>query len=249
MINTIIIEDEQHCVDRLVYLIHAHASPFNILAICNTVEEGIKATNELDPDLIFLDIEIHNQTGFDYLKELVKIEFEIIFTTAFANYAVRAIRFSPFDYLLKPIDEDDFRDTIDRLNQKTAPPNIREHIEVLLDHLSTKNTSKKITIPTADGFILINISDIIYCEADTSYTHVFTTTNSKITVSKPLKHFENLLQNNDFFRIHSAHLVNLNHILKYTKGKGGYVTMSNNIAIDVSTRRKNEFLNLVLNNK
>jgi two-component system LytT family response regulator len=247
MIKAIIVEDEQHCVDRLLYLISSYTNTLNIIAICNTVSEGVKATNELQPDLVFLDIEINNQTGFDYLKQITNINFEIIFTTAFENYAIKAIKFSAFDYLLKPIDEDDFKGTIKRLNEKLLQPSISEQVEVLLHNLNSKEASKRITIPTAEGLIFLDIIDIIYCEADASYTHIFTTSNSKLTVSKPLKHFENLLQNNDFFRIHSAHLVNLNHVKKYTKGKGGYVTMSNNDAIDVSTRRKNEFLNLLSN--
>ena len=248
MLNTIIIEDEQHCADRLLKLISKHSDTFNVLAVCNTVKEAIITTDRLSPDLVFLDIKINDETGFDFLKKIEKINFEIIFTTAFENYAIKAIRFSAFDYLLKPIDEDDFEKTVKRLNEKFFQPNLNEQVKTLFHNLNSKEKSKKITIPTSKGLTFLDIIDILYCEADASYTHVFTKDQPKITVSKPLKYFENLLENNQFFRIHNSHLINLNHIKNYTKGKGGYVTMNNNVVIDVSTRRKSKFLKLFLDN-
>ncbi len=174
------------------------------------------------------------------------INFEIIFTTAYESYALKAIKFSALDYILKPIDADDFKKTVKRLKEKLIQTNLSERLKVLFHNLNSNDSSKKITIPTSEGLTFLDITDIIYCEADASYTHIFTTNQTKITVSKPLKHFEKLLFDNHFFRIHNSHLINLKHIKNYTKGKGGYVTMNNNTAIDVSTRQKNEFLKLFI---
>ena len=243
MIKTLIVDDEQHAIESIKKLITLHAKNLEIVATCNTVADAIEKTNVLQPDLVFLDIEIHNQTGFDYLEQLGAYNFNVIFTTAFNNYAIKAFKYSAMDYLLKPIDKDDFTQAMDRLEKRIHPLNNTQQIKILLENLQKEDKKKTIQIPTSKGFEVLQIENIIHCKADTSYTYIHTKTN-KILVSKPIKHFEALLADANFFRVHNSHLINIAHVKKYTKGKGGYVTMSNNDSIDVSTRRKEAFLKL-----
>lgn len=241
MIRAIIVDDEQHCVDRISQLMTSFDSNIEIIATCHTVDEAVKKTNALNPDLVFLDIEIYDKTGFDYLEQLGEYDFNLIFTTAFNDYAIKAFKYSAMDYLLKPIDRDEFIEAITRLNKRVSSTDTALQIKMLLNNLKNEDQKKTIRIPTTDGFEIIAISDIIHCEADTSYTHIYTKDN-KYLVSKGIRFYEDLLKDVNFFRIHNSHLVNLDHIKKYTKGKGGYVTMSNNSTIAVSTRKKEEFL-------
>jgi two-component system LytT family response regulator len=243
MIKTLIIDDEQHCIDSIKNLIDNYGKNLNIVATCSTVEEAIEKTNLLNPDLVFLDIEIHDQTGFDYLEQLGEFDFNLIFTTAFNNYAIKAFKYSAMDYLLKPIDSDDFIGAIKRLKKRISASDTKAQIKMLLNNLKKEDHKKTIRIPNLDGFEIVEISDIIHCQAETSYTHIFTE-HQKFMVSKGIKFYEDLLKDANFFRIHNSHLVNINHVKKYTKGKGGYVTMSNNSTIEVSTRKKEEFLKL-----
>jgi two-component system LytT family response regulator len=147
------------------------------------------------------------------------------------------------DYLLKPIDSDDFIGAIKRLKKRISASDTKAQIKMLLNNLKKEDHKKTIRIPNLDGFEIVEISDIIHCQAETSYTHIFTE-HQKFMVSKGIKFYEDLLKDANFFRIHNSHLVNINHVKKYTKGKGGYVTMSNNSTIEVSTRKKEEFLKL-----
>ncbi|MBU2938841.1 response regulator [Lacinutrix sp. C3R15] len=243
MIKTLIVDDEQHCIDSLIRLVETHAANLKIIATCTTIEDALKKTKLLQPDLVFLDIEIHNKTGFDYLEDLGNYNFNVIFTTAFNDYAIKAFKYSAMDYLLKPIDKDDFIAAINRLEKQITSLNNAQQIKILLNNLKKEDPKKTIQIPTSNGFEILEIEDIVHCKADTSYTFIYTKTE-KILVSKPLKHFEELLVDANFFRIHNSHLINIAHVKKYTKGKGGYVTMSNQETIDVSIRRKEAFLKL-----
>ncbi len=246
MIKTIIIDDEQHCIGRLLNLIKTYNDTFNVVATCQTVEEALLATENLQPELVFLDIMIHDKTGFNYLEQLDTINFKIIFTTAFSNYAIKAFKFSAFDYLLKPIDTNDFKDCIMRLKQNMHYSGLDIQIKSLLNNLQKDEKKKTITIPTSTGFEILEINNIIHCKADSSYTYIYTKDN-EILISKPLKFYDDLLSENNFYRIHNSHLINISHVKKYNKGKGGSVTMSNNTTIDVSTRRKEAFIKLLTN--
>lgn len=240
MIKTIIIDDEAHCVERVLSLINRHPNTFNVLTTCNTVEEALEVVTKMEPDLVFLDIKIHDKTGFDFLKGISKINFKVIFTTAFDNYAIKAFKFSAFDYLLKPIDADDFNDAVNRLKTSLHESNIEHQIQNLFKNLK-QDQKKVITIPTLSGFETLKVEDIIHLEADTSYTHIFTN-EGKTMVSKPIKFYEDLLEENSFFKTHKSHLINLEHVKKYYKGKQSYVVMSNNSKVPISVRRKEEFL-------
>lgn len=245
MIKAIIIDDEQHCIDRVEKLLKPYADAILLTGTFSTVETGIEGIENLNPDVVFLDVQIHEQTGFDVLKAVKNHSFEVIFTTAFETFAVQAFKFSAIDYLLKPIDEDDFRMAINKLNSKIEAKDFSKKVNTLFSNISKSDVQKKITIPTSDGLEFIEVSNIIRCEADVNYTTIFTKDNKKLLVSKTLKSFEMLLVNCNFFRIHNSHLINLNYIKKYTKGKGGYVTLIDNSTIEVSTRRKDDFLKAI----
>ncbi len=245
MIKAIIIDDEQHCVDRVEKLLKPYEDILAVVGTYLTVETGIEGIENLHPEVVFLDVQIHDKTGFDVLKALNHYAFEVIFTTAFEAFAIQAFRFSAVDYLLKPIDEDDFKLAIDKLNTKIEAKDFSKKVNALLGNISKKDVQKKITIPTVDGLEFLEVSDIIRCEADVNYTTIFTKDGKKITVSKTLKSFEALLAHCHFFRVHNSHLINLDYIKKYTKGKGGYITLSDNSTVEVSTRRKDDFLRAI----
>lgn len=245
MIKAIIIDDEQHCIDRIKALLKPYGDTIAIVGNYLTVETGIQGIGSLCPDVVFLDVQIREQTGFDVLKGVHETTFEVIFTTAFEKYAVQAFRFGAIDYLLKPIDEDDFKLALDKLNQKIQAKDFSKKVKVLLDNISKNDVQKKITIPTLEGLEFLEVANIIRCEADINYTIIHTKDGRKMMVSKTLKSFEALLVNCKFFRVHNSHLINLDYIKKYTKGKGGYVTLIDNSTIEVSIRRKDEFLKAI----
>ncbi|WP_040282350.1 LytR/AlgR family response regulator transcription factor [Psychroserpens damuponensis] len=240
MIKTILIDDEQHCITRLLDLINRQPHTFHVIATCNTVEEALEVVPKLQPDLVFLDIKIHERTGFDFLREINEVNFKVIFTTAFDNFAIKAFKFSAFDYLLKPIDSDDFSDSIIRLKAELTQGTIENQIKNLFNNLKPER-QKIITIPSLKGFETLKVEDIIHLEADTSITHIHTK-DKKTVVSKPIKFYEDLLDETIFFKTHKSHLINLKHVKKYFKGKPSYVIMSNDAQVPISVRKKDDFL-------
>ncbi len=242
MIKAVIIDDEQHCIDRLAGLLNAnHADTINVAGVATSVKEGIKLIKEQQPDLIFLDVQIHDRTGFDLLRECGPINFRIIFTTAYDKFAIQAIKFSAIGYLLKPIDEDDLKEAID----KTANNSIEDTkamTQVIENNINPQTKKKKITIPSGNELIFLNIDEIIRCHSDINYTTIYKADKQKIVVAKTLKEFEELLTDQDFFRIHNSDLINLAYIKSYNKGKGGSVILNDGTELEVSTRRKDDFL-------
>lgn len=244
MLKVIIIDDEQHCVDRINKLLNQHKKTIDIVEICTNVKDAKIAIESIKPDVIFLDIHLHEKTGFDLLKQFTTIDFEIIFTTAFDSYAINAFKFSALDYLLKPIDEDELNNTIKKIKDKVSLKDVSKKVEVLFHNLEEKtNQVKKIAVPTLEGLTFIKVTEIVRCQSDVNYTHIFLEGNKKITVAKTLKHFEDLLEPYNFFRTHNSHLINLSFVEKYVKGKGGYVLMSDRTHIEVAVRRKEGFIN------
>lgn len=242
MIRTVIIDDELHCIEQLKKLIKASAVEFEIIACYTCLQAASKNIEKMEFDLLLLDIQVKDELAFDFLQKLNTINFEIIFITAYQDYAIRAFKFCAVDYLLKPIDQDDFDESARRVTEKIKTRTVARNLDCLLHNLEKQNTQKKISLPTQQGLFFIEIQEIIRCQADVNYTHFHLFGNQKITVSKSLKFYEELLSDCNFFRIHNSHLINLNHLKKYTRGKGGYVTMADNTRLDVSTRRKEEFL-------
>ncbi len=245
MIRAIIIDDEVPSIDRLKSFMKSSDPPLELIGSFGRINEAIKRLDDLHVDVIFVDIEVGEENGFDFLKKLKKRNFELIFITANVKYAVQALKINAVDYLLKPVKQEDFIGAMSRLQERLSSKGNAEKIEMLLHNLGSQHLHKKITVPTADGYSFLEIQEIIRCEADVNYTHIFLVSGQKITVSKSLKYFDELLSNFHFSRIHNSHLINLSYVKKYTKGKGGYVTMTDNSQIMVSTRRKEKFLNLL----
>lgn len=242
MIKAIIVDDEQHCIDRLTnLLVQYHAGKVQLLAAASSVKEGIKAIKEYQPDLVFLDVQVHDRTGFDLLRECGIINFKVIFTTAYDKFAIQAIKFSAIGYLLKPIDEDDLQEALNKLKEVSAEQTSLM-VGVIENNLQQTAKKKRLTIPTGNELLFLNIEDIIRCHSDVNYTTIFKNDKQKIVVAKTLKEFEELLSDQDFFRVHNSDLINLNYIKSYNKGKGGSVLLIDGTELEVSTRRKEDFL-------
>lgn len=242
MIKAIIVDDEQHCIDRLTgLLLTHHANTIHLLTTVSSVKEGIRAIKEQQPDLIFLDVQIQDRSGFDLLRECDTINFKIIFTTAYDRYAIQAIKFSAIGYLLKPIDEDDLVESLNKIKETSI-----EHTSlmagVIENNLSQPVRKKKLTMPTGNELLFLNIDEIVRCHSDINYTTIYKNDKQKIVVAKTLKEFEELLAEQDFFRIHNSDLINLAYIKSYNKGKGGSVFLNDGTELEVSTRRKDDFL-------
>lgn len=242
MIRAIIVDDEQHCIDRLTGLLkNNHAGRVDLTGAAVSVKEGIKLIKEQQPELIFLDVQIHDRTGFDLLRECGAINFKVIFTTAYDKFAIQAIKFSAIGYLLKPIDEDDLKEALDKLENNSVD-DMREMSKVIEHNINSQTKKKKITIPTGNELLFMDIDEIIRCHSDINYTTIFKNDKQKIVVAKTLKEFEELLTEHNFFRIHNSDLINLAYIKSYNKGKGGSVILTDGTELEVSTRRKEEFL-------
>ncbi|MEO6669651.1 MAG: LytTR family DNA-binding domain-containing protein [Ferruginibacter sp.] len=242
MIKAIIIDDEQHCIDRLSGLLQEnYADKIALVAAAISVKDGIKAIKELQPDLIFLDVQIHDRTGFELLRECGNINFKVIFTTAYDKFAIQAIKFSAIGYLLKPIDEDDLREALNKLESNSVD-DMRAMTKVIEHNINTTPKKKKITIPTGNELIFIDIGEILRCHSDINYTTIYKKDKQKIVVARTLKEFEEMLHEHGFFRIHNSDLINLACIKSYNKGKGGSVILNDGTELEVSTRRKEEFL-------
>lgn len=242
--RTLIIEDEQKSREMLATLINEHIPQINIVGLGKNVAEGVNLIKTLQPELLFLDISMPDGTGFDVLEQTQGFKFDIIFATATDKHALKAIKYSACDYLLKPIDIDELKLAVEKLLQKRSSsiPSM-ENLQFLIQNLKrTDDHYSKITLPTGNAYEIVNIKDIIRCEADGSYTVFFLVGGKKLMVSASLKHYEDLLPGHDFIRIHHHHLINMNHVIRFLKVDGGYAIMSDNSQLEISRRKKDAFL-------
>lgn len=243
MIEAIIIDDETHCSDLLAGLLNTYCgSLVRVAGTARSVEEGWQSILRVQPQLVFLDIQLQDETSFELLKRFPVIDFELIFVTAYEKYAIQAFKFSAIDYLLKPVDPDDLVKAVARLEQKRSREEAARRFETLFFNLRGPGLPRRISVPTVKGLEFLPVQDIIRCESHINYTSLFLTNGHKLTVARTLKEFDELLAEHNFYRIHNSHLINLACIRTYNKGKGGSVTMSDNSEIEVSTRRKDELL-------
>lgn len=234
-----IIDDEQHCIDRLLYLLRPHLKKFDITTF-DTVEGAVEGLERLRPEIVFLDVQLGVETGFDLLSAVGHREFSLIFTTAFEKYAVEAFRYSAMAYLLKPVDREDFEAALQKAMDRAQQVQLQERLDVLLSHISRESSPKRISIPHRDGYNFPLVSDIVRCRADVNYTHIFCVDGKKYTASKTLKHFEQLLPGQQFFRIHNSHLINMDYVVSYDKN--GYVLLTDGSRLEVSSRKKEAFI-------
>ena len=248
MIKALIIDDEQHCCDNLQWQLKQYCPDIEITAICDNAEKGLIQIHKLQPQLIFLDVEMPEMTGFEMLEALKEINFDIIFTTAFDQYAIRAIKFGALDYLVKPIDKDELREAINKHLQHSQRDALKQ-LTALLSHIKKSNdlSFQKIALPTMHGYELVPLNNIIVCESNNNYTDVRLNNGQHFLISKTLKQIEDLLDMPPFFRVHNSFLVNLQYAIRYVKGEGGYLVLNNDMTVPVARSKKEELLKLITN--
>ena len=246
MIHAILIDDEVHALDALQILLAEYCPQVNIVAMCRSGSEAIGKIQELNPQLLFVDIEMPHMTGFELLSRVKGHEFEVIFTTAYNQYAINAIRIEAMDYLLKPIDEEELIRAVKRAEERIRERISSKQIDVLLTNIKgVTNEFQKLAIPTLEGLNFVNISEICYCSGDGNYTHIVTSTGEKYLISKTLKETEEMLSHPAFFRTHQSYLVNLNYIKQYFRGSGGQLVLQDGTTIQVARSRKEALMKVI----
>jgi len=249
MTNCIIIDDERKAREGFSKIIDMYfIDKLNVLALCESVKEGVAAIHKHNPDIVFLDIEMPDENGFKLFEYFDTINFEVIFVTAYNQYAVNAIKYAALDYILKPINYIDLNDALKRYVISSKMKAREKRVEVLLSNLNMGNSIKsKVALPTMAGFQMKKINDIIYCEGDQNYTKIHLIGDQQILVSKTLKFVEELLPAEVFFRIHKTYLINLNYVEKYMKNNGHIVILDNGTQLAVANRRTEDFLEALTN--
>jgi two-component system LytT family response regulator len=247
MIKTILVDDEPRLLSSLNNMLEQYCPQVQVLALCKNAEEAYDTITGLQPDLVFLDISMPGKSAFELLSSIDDISFEIIFVTAHPGYMEKAFKFSAIDYLLKPVDEDELISAVLRAEKRIREQSFRSSMESLLHNMQKTAApgEMKLCVPVLNGLEIINISNIIFCEADGAYTNFHLSDGKRICVCKPLLDYEQLLHDKSFLRIHKSHLVNTQHIKKYIRGEGGTVVMSNGFEIPVSRRKKEHFLSSI----
>ena len=246
MLTAIIIDDEQKGRIALKQKLLDYCADVQLTGEAENGEEGMKLIEKNKPDIVFLDIEMPRMDGFEMLHRLPEKNFHLIFTTAYDQYAIKAIKYAAFDYLLKPIDIEELKSAVSKINSQPTV-HTEKKLAALEENLRGKNVFNKLAIHTLEGLLFFTISDIIHLEAQSNYTVIYFSNQHKITASRTLKDFEELLPQDIFFRPHHSHLINLNYIKRYIKGDGGQIELQNGTYVDVSRRKKEEFLKLIVN--
>jgi two-component system, LytTR family, response regulator len=246
MIKAIIVDDEIDCCETIAALLQTYFPGIAVAGIYHNGEEALPVILQQQPDLVFLDVEMPKMNGFELLEQLPQVNFDIIFTTSYDQYALKAIRFSAIDYLLKPIDRQELKRAVQKVNEKIQVP-VPQQLEILMQKLKqNSNPVNKVALPTMEGLQMIPIENIISCESDDNYTSIQLKGGKKILVTRSLKDMEEILEQHSFIRVHRFYLVNLNEIEKYIKGEGGYLVMSDATTIDVARNKKETLLRKLL---
>jgi two-component system LytT family response regulator len=244
MIRSVIIDDEPESRTAVSNILTNYCEDVEILGEAGDVASGIQLIRQTQPDVVFLDIQMPDGTGFKLLESFDDIQFQVIFITAFDQYAIKAIKFSAIDYILKPVDPQQIIKAVQKLRKMSPEKNqYSERIGMLLEN---KQKVTKIALPTQNGYRLVRIGDIIRCEADNNYTNFYLRTTEKFLVTRTLKDYELMLDHDSFMRVHQSHLINLNFVEQYIKGDGGIAIMSDGSEVEISRRKKDTFLNHIL---
>ena len=242
MLKAIIIDDEPDCVKLLSLQLKMYCPMVQVVATCTSSSEGLEKIKELQPGIVFLDIEMPVMNGFQLLEKTGNINFNLIFVTAYDQFAVKAFRFSALDYLLKPIDGKDLKAAVEKALQRNWPQTQQlGHLKQQLENAG-KTLPDKIALPYQNGVTFTEIKLVIYCESETKYTRIHTTDGNQYMVAKTLGDIQEVLEERNFLRVHRQYLINLDHIKKYVKGEGNYVIMSNNQSIPVARNQKDRLI-------
>lgn len=244
MVRTILVDDEPRGLKTLRRLLQEYCPDVKVVAECTDADSAKEKIALLAPQLVFLDISLPGKSSFDLLTELEQVNFEIIFVTAHNQYTLQAFRYSAIDYLMKPVDEDLLVDAVKRAVKRVAANTVNENISTLLHNLQQTQPPQemKLCIPSLQGFQVVALKDILFCEASGSYTGFYFTNEHHLVSAKPIFEYEELLADAGFVRIHKSYLVNLLHVKEYLRGEGGSVILSNDKEVEVSRRKKDIFL-------
>ncbi len=247
MIKSVIIEDESKSAEVLAQLLKKNCPEVEVIGRAENVKEGIEVVSNLNPDLIFLDVMMPDGSGFEVLEKLGGLKFNVIFTTATDKFAVKAIKYSALDYLLKPINAEELVLAVRKVSERSKNVSNEDNLRSLLENVrQNENQFSKITLPTGNAYEIVLIKDIIRCEANDNYTNIYLASGKKFLVAGTLKHYEDLLPEKDFVRVHHSHLINMNHMTRFVKEDGGYAVMSDNSQVEVSRRKREDFLNKLI---
>lgn len=247
MIRTVLVDDETDSIRVLQKLLDNFCPEVKIVGQADGVPTALEVIRSTQPDLVLLDIEMAQGNAFDLLNQLQPLDFQVIFVTAFDNYAIRAFKYSAVDYLLKPVEIDDLRNAIGRVHRKPQTQDLVQQMRILLENVGTlQMTQQKMAIPTIDGLIFIPVQDILRFEAKGNYTAIYLSNGEPIVATRTIKDYEDVLPETIFCRIHNSHIINLSKIQRYQKGRGGSVIMEDGSIIEVASRRREEFLQKLL---
>jgi two-component system LytT family response regulator len=239
--KAIIIDDEKDSRNILAGYLKKYCPDVTVCGFGESVATGLEEIKKHQPDIVFLDIEMPYGNGFDLLDKVDDITFETVFVTAFNNYAIQALNQSAAYYLLKPIDIDELVKAVEKIRKERSEKNYLQHARVLQEN-KKPGANQKIMLPTMEGFEIVNINSILYCEAADNFTKFYFDQTQPLLICRTLKYFEEVLTDHRFLRIHRSYLINPDFVIRYAKGKGGYVTMKNNQELEISPNKKKEFL-------
>lgn len=243
MLKAIIVDDEKISRNILNDYLKKYCKDVEVIAQCDSVKTGLLAIEEHKPDILFLDVEMPNGNGFDLLEQVKEIDFETIFVTAFDNYAIQALNYSAAYYILKPVSIDELVIAIEKIKTQKQKTVSGLHTKVLLENMRAKGAGEhKIVLPLQDGFEVVNLKDVVHCNAHDNFTDFYFISKAKMMICRTLKFYEELLAESGFMRVHKSHIINLEHVQKYKRGKGGQLIMSNGSVIDVSPNKKDELM-------
>ncbi len=244
MIKAILVDDEQDGIEDLQDSIKKYCPEITIAGTHTNPTEALQAIRQIKPDLVFLDVQMPGMSGFELLERLTPVPFEVIFVSAFDRYAIKAIRFSALDYLLKPIDIDELVRAVARVKERKRQNTFS--IQSALHNAAARSGHiEQVAVPSSEGIDFFQTKEIIYCKADGCYTTIYLTGRQTKVVTRVLKDFEDFLSESGFLRVHNSFLINLNHVKRYVRGEGGHVILTEDHQVDVSRRRKEEFLSLL----
>jgi len=248
MIKAVIIDDEGKARETIRNIIGSYCSDVSIVAEARNVKTGLEVISRHEPEIVFLDIKMPDGTGFDLLNQLYKIEFKLIFITAFDEYAIQAFKFSALDYILKPVNPSSLIEAVEKAKDIIEAENIKLKLDTFLDNVdSPSKEPKKLVLNTHDSIYVVKTDDIIRCKSDQNYTEFFLNDEKKLVVSKTLKEYDEMLSNYGFFRVHQSHLINLSYMVRFDKSEGGFVVMKDEAYIPVSSRKRESLLQLFKN--